>query len=117
MQLMLCFSISIIFELGFWNVSHHSALLLNRQGSASQPMLQASGFHPFIGTRLNLLATGIANQARLASASNTIPRQVSLPLRGRRLSSSLLVYLVLCQKSQLITVLYKMHQFPLFVSL
>jgi hypothetical protein len=43
-----------------------------------------TGFHPFIGARLNLPSTSIANQARLASASNTIPRQVSLPIRGRR---------------------------------
>jgi hypothetical protein len=35
------------------------------------------------GTRLNLPPTSIANQARLASADNTLPRQVSLPIRGR----------------------------------
>jgi hypothetical protein len=48
------------------------------------PVSQPPAFHPFIGTRLNLPATSIANQARLASAQNTIPRQVSLPQRGRR---------------------------------
>ena len=48
------------------------------------PASQPPAFHPFIGTRPNLPATSIANQARLASAQNTIPRQVSLPQRGRR---------------------------------
>jgi hypothetical protein len=56
----------------------------NRQAPALQSVSQSPAFHPFIGTRLNLPATSIANQARLASASNTIPRQVSLPVRGRR---------------------------------
>lgn len=50
----------------------------------SFPVSQPPAFHPFIGTRPNLPATSIANQARLASAQNTIPRQVSLPRRGRR---------------------------------
>lgn len=61
----------------------------NRQGhlmsqSLAGFQLQPSGFHPLIGTRLNLPTTSIANQARLASANNTLPRQVSLPIRGRR---------------------------------
>jgi hypothetical protein len=59
----------------------------NRQGHPIfQPgsQSQSSGFHPLIGTRLNLPTTSIANQARLASANNTLPRQVSLPIRGRR---------------------------------
>ena len=53
---------------------------MSQSGFQSQP----SGFHPLIGTRLNLPTTSIANQARLASANNTLPRQVSLPIRGRR---------------------------------
>ena len=52
--------------------------------SSSLPVSQPPAFHPFIGTRPNLPATSIANQARLASAQNTIPCQVSLPQRGRR---------------------------------
>ena len=51
---------------------------------SSFPVSQPPSFHPFIGTSQNLSATSIANQARLASAQNTIPRQVSLSQRGRR---------------------------------
>ncbi len=49
-----------------------------QQGHPAPPA-DPPAFHPFIGTRLNLPATNIANQARLASASSSIPRQVLLP--------------------------------------
>lgn len=42
---------------------------------------QSASFHPFLG--LNL-PTANANQARMASASSTIPRSTPLPHRGRR---------------------------------
>jgi len=58
---------------------------LSHQGHpASLPASQPPAFHPFLGSGLNLPATSIANQARLASASTTIPRQVALPHRTSR---------------------------------
>jgi len=51
----------------------------NRPGHPTSQS-QSTGFHPLIGTRLNLPATTIANQARLALANNTLPCQVSLPV-------------------------------------
>jgi hypothetical protein len=63
---------------------YHSSQPLPQGHPAPPPAGQPPAFHPFIGTRLNLPSTAIANQARLASASASIPRQVSLSHRGRR---------------------------------
>ena len=63
---------------------YHSSQPLPQGHPAPPPAGQPPAFHPFIGTRLNLPSTAIANQARLASASVSIPCQVSLPHRGRR---------------------------------
>ena len=63
---------------------YHSSQPLPQGHPAPPPAGQPPAFYPFIGTRLNLPTTAIANQARLASASTSIPRQLSLPRRGRR---------------------------------
>src|SRR4030088_405539 len=63
---------------------YHSNRLSQQGQPASSSGIQTTLPHAFIGTRLNLPTTGTANQARLASARNSIPRQVSLPSRGRR---------------------------------
>jgi hypothetical protein len=77
---------SSVVQAGIPPITHlyHSSQPLSQGHPAPPPAGQPPAFHPFIGTRLNLPTTGIANQARLASASASIPRQVSLPHRGRR---------------------------------
>ena len=63
---------------------YHSSQPLPQGHPAPPPAGQPPAFHPFIGTGLNLPSTTIANQARLASASTSIPHRVSLPHQGRR---------------------------------
>jgi len=56
------------------------------QGLTTTAPAMATRFQPYpgIGTLGLNLATGHANQARMASASATIPRQAQLPRRSRR---------------------------------
>ena len=63
---------------------YHSNQLSQQGRPALQSGSQPSPFHPFLGPRPNLPSTAIANQVRLASASATLPHQVSLSRRGRR---------------------------------
>ena len=77
---------SSVVQAGIPPITHlyHSSQPLPQGHPAPPPAGQPPAFHPFIGTRLNLPTRAIANQARLASASTSIPRQLSLPRRGRR---------------------------------
>ena len=55
-----------------------------QQGHPAPRASQPPSFNPFIGTGLSLPNTSLANQARLASASSTLPRQPLLSRRGCR---------------------------------
>jgi hypothetical protein len=79
------------FRLEFLQLLSSTTCDSTQQGHpAPPPVGHPPAFHPLVGTRLNLPATSTANQARLASASSSIPRQVSLPQRGRRRTAALL---------------------------